>query len=457
MPRVLVLATTTGYQTRAFGDAAARLGVELVFATDRCHLIDDPWQDQAVPIRFFDEDASVAAILESAGARPIDGVLVVGDRPTVIAARVAEALGLPFHSPAATAIARHKQRTRECLRDAGLPVPWFLPFALDAGPESGSKPEPRIPNPDRVPSPVAYPCVVKPVALSGSRGVIRANDAQELAGAIDRLRAIVDAPDVRAERNDAHRQALVEGFIRGREYAIDALMHRGEMHLLALFDKPDPLDGPFFEETIYLTPSSVDALTKQRIVDAVRHAVCAIGLAHGPIHAECRVNDDGVFVLEVAARPIGGLCARALRFAPVRTRDSGLGIRIPNPEPRIPLEEVLLRHALGESPRWQREELASGVMMIPIPKRGILRGVDGVDAARAVDGIVDLHITAKTDQLLVPLPEGASYLGFLFARAGRADAVETALRAAHAQLRFAIDPEFPVLPASQIHYNLLHG
>jgi hypothetical protein len=445
MMRVLVLATTTGYQTRAFGDAATRLGVELVFATDRCHLIEDPWQDQAVPIRFHDEDASVGAILESAAARPLDGVIVVGDRPTAIAARVAEALGLPFHSPAAAAIARHKLRTRECLRDAGLPVPWFLPFALDSNPES------------RVPNPVEYPCVLKPVALSGSRGVIRANDAGELAAAVDRLRAIVHAPDVRAERNEAHREALVEGFIPGREYAIEALMHRGAMHVLAVFDKPDPLDGPFFEETIYVTPSSAGADAQGAIVDGVTKAARAIGLSHGPVHAECRVNADGVFVLEVAARPIGGLCARALRFMPAGPRDSGLGSRIPNLESRIPLEELLLRHAQGEAPAWRREEAASGVMMIPIPRRGTLRGIDGVDAARAIADIVDVQITAKMEQLLVPLPEGASYLGFIFARAARAVDAERALRAAHAELRFAIDPEFPVLNASQIHYNLLHG
>src|SRR5947209_8760437 len=164
MTRILLLATTTGYQTRAFGDAAERLGVELVFATDRCHLIEDPWQDHAIPIRFYDEDASVAAIVEAAKARPIDGVLVVGDRPTVIGASVAQAFGLPGHPPEAAAIARHKQRTRERLRDAGLPVPWFFPLTLDYEPSALS------------PQPLTYPCIVKPVALSGSRGVMRADD-----------------------------------------------------------------------------------------------------------------------------------------------------------------------------------------------------------------------------------------------------------------------------------------
>jgi hypothetical protein len=441
----LVLATTTGYQTRAFGEAATRLEVELVFATDRCHLLEDPWQDAAIPIRFYDEDASVAAILAAARERPIGGVLVVGDRPTVIAARVAQALGLPGHPPEAAAIARHKQRTRESLRDAGLPTPWFVPFSL-------------IPTADfRIPTPVSYPCVLKPVALSGSRGVMRAGDPASLAAAVDRLRAIVRSPDVRAERNEAHDAALLEGFIPGREYAVEGLMHHGQLHVLAIFDKPDPLDGPFFEETIYVTPTVASAATQRAIVEGITDAAAAIGLHHGPIHAECRVNPEGVFVLEVAARPIGGLCARALRFTPAGNRASGLGIRIRDPEARIPLEELLIRQALGEAPAGRREAEASGVMMIPIPRRGMLRGVEGVDAARRVPYVVDVQITAKIDQRLLPLPEGASYLGFIFARAERASAVEEALRAAHARLRFAIDPEFPLIDASQIHYNLHHG
>jgi hypothetical protein len=440
MARVLVLATTTGYQTRAFGEAAARLGVELVFATDRCHLIEDPWQDHAVPIRFYDEDASVAAILDAARGRPIDGVLVVGDRPTVIGARVAEALGLPFHSAEAAAIARHKQRTRECLRHAGLLAPWWFPIALG---EPSALP----------PGPLTYPCVLKPVSLSGSRGVMRADNEAELAAALDRLRAIVRSPDVRAERNEAHDSALLEGFISGREYALEGLMHHGDLHVLAIFDKPDPLDGPFFEETIYVTPSAASESVERAIVEGVSRAAAAMGLGHGPIHAECRVNAEGVFVLEVAARPIGGLCARSLRFSRIPNPQ----FLIPDSQSLIPLEELLLRHALGEAPTWRREVNASGVMMIPIPKRGILRSVEGLDAARQVPGIVDAQITAKMDQRLLPLPEGASYLGFLFARADRAAAVEDALRAAHRRLHFAIDPEFPVLDMSQIHYNLHHG
>ena len=436
MSRVLLLATTTGYQTRAFGDAASRLGVELVFATDRCHLIEDPWQDQAIPIRFHDEDASVAAILESAASRPIDGLLVAGDRPTVIGARVAARLGLPWHPPAGAEAARHKRLTRERLRDAGFPVPWFIPVAIDHEPSAGSH------------QPLSYPCVIKPVALSGSRGVMRADNVAALAGALERLRALMRQPEVRAERNAAHATALIEGFIPGSEYAIEGVMHHGALHVLAIFDKPDPLDGPFFEETLYVTPSAATPAVQRAIVHAVARAAQAIGLRHGPIHGECRVNPDGVFVLEVAARPIGGLCARALRFQS----------EICNPKSEISLEELLLRHALGEDPApYTREAAASGVMMIPIPKRGVFRGVEGLEEARGVAGIDEIYITAKPDQLLVPLPEGASYLGFIFARGPQAADVEHALRAAHARLSFAVDAEFPLLTPGQIHYNLLHG
>jgi hypothetical protein len=457
--RVLLLATTTGYQTRSFGDAAERLGVELVFATDRCHVLEDPWRDQAIPIHFHDEPASVEAILEAARGHRLDGVLAVGDRPTVIAARVCEALGLPGHPAEAAAVARNKERMRACLRAAGLPVPTFIRAAVNA-------------DPVRLARSVSFPCVVKPVALSGSRGVMRADGAQELVDRFERLRALLQSPDIRAERNDAHQTVLVEAFIPGREYAVEGVLHNGDLQVLAIFDKPDPLDGPFFEETVYVTPSLAPSSVQDDIERAIAEASEAIGLRHGPIHAECRVNETGVFVLEVAARPIGGLCARSLRFTPrpanvASIRDTGKRdseIQRPNesppptPEAEISLEELLLRQVIGEAPkRYTREPSAAGVMMIPIPRPGVLKRVDGIDAARAVSGIVDLRITAKTDQMLVPLPEGASYLGFIFARAATPPAVERSLRDAHARLTFRIDPQFPVLRASRSRYNQTHG
>jgi hypothetical protein len=427
MRRVLLLATTTGYQTRSFGEAAGRLGVELVFATDRCDMLEDPWQDAAIPIRFHEEDRSVAAIVERARTLPFDGILAVGDRPTTIAALAGKALGLAGHQPGATEVARNKLLTRERLRDSDLNVPWFVPADVTA-------------DPQEIASRISYPCVVKPLSLSGSRGVMRADTVEQFVDAFVRLRRLLASPDVRAERDEAHDGVLIERFIDGWEFALEGLLHYGALHELALFDKPDPLDGPCFEETIYVTPSLAPAAMQRDIADAIARAAAAIGLSHGPVHAECRVNDRGVYVLEVAARPIGGLCAGALRFEPTEPRRQ--------PEP-ISLEELLLRHALGDSPDdWRREPAGSGVMMIPIPRAGIFRDVDGVESARSIRGVEDVRITAKPDQKLVPLPEGASYLGFIFARGATPEDAERSLREAHACLRFAIDPDLPMVKSS---------
>jgi ATP-grasp domain/L-amino acid ligase C-terminal domain 2 len=418
MKRVLVFSTTTGYQIRAFDEAAERLGVDLRLASDRCHILDDPWRDHAVPVRFHDVEASLSAIDASLGPGDVHGVLAVGDRPTVLAAHVAQRRGIPWHSPVAAAASRHKLTTRERLRDAGLAVPWFR--ALPPG----------VSDPRRLAPP--FPCVIKPAVLSGSRGVMRADGERELVGAVERLRHILASPDVRAMRDPEADTILIESFIAGHEYAVEAVLDDGRFHLLAIFDKPDPLDGPFFEETIYVTPSQAPPHVRSDLVDQVEAACHALGLAHGPVHAECRVGAGRAHVLEVAARPIGGLCARALRF----TRQDGQVIG---------LEELLLRHAVGFSwSEWTREAGASGVMMIPIPAGGVYRGVDGEAAALAVEGVTDLQITARPDQTLDPLPEGASYLGFIFAGGVAPCDVETALRQAHRQLRFRIDRAVPV-------------
>ena len=442
MKRLLLLATTTGYQIRSFGDAAEKLGVRIMFATDRCDRLEDPWWDQAIPIRFHEEEQSVDTILRAVNGAPVDGVLAVGDRPTIIAAQAARALGLEGNPPEAACASRNKLACRLALRRAGLPVPWFQPV-------------PASRDPHVLARDVPYPCVVKPLALAGSRGVIRANTPEEFAAAFERLRRLLQAPDVRIEREAAHDAVMIESFIPGREYAVEGLLDRGALRTLAIFDKPDPLDGPFFEETIYITPSTLDEGRQAEVRAAVAKAAQALGLRHGAVHAEARVNEQGVFVLEVAARPIGGLCSKALRFAAARNAtpddetarteraDDGEAHQMPpydDEDGVVSLEEVLLRHALGEDvSRYERETRASGVMMIPIPKRGIYKGVDGIDAARAVSGIAEVRMTAKPDQQLIPLPEGKSYLGFIFARAATSGEVDAALREAHARLRFRID------------------
>ena len=419
MPRILLLCTTTGYQIRSFGEAAERLGVELMFATDRCHVLEDPWRDEAVSVRFYAEEESVRAILDAAADRPIDGIVTLGDRPTIVAALAARALGLPGNSPEAARGSGNKLMTRERLQGAGLPCPPFRSFSLEIEPQECL-------------TKIAFPCVVKPLALSGSRGVIRANDPEQFHAAVDRLRSLLMRPEIRALRDPTNDTIIVEQFIDGPEYALEGILERGQLRVLALFDKPDPLDGPFFEETIYVTPSVLPTTAQDAIVRGVAEAAAVLGLAHGPVHAECRVNDRGVFVLEVAARPIGGLCARALRFREEATHFSSL-------------EEMLLRHALGESiAGYVREPCASAVMMVPIPRKGIYRRVEGLDQALAVPGIEEIHVTAKPDQCLVPLPEGASYLGFIFARTQAPATAVATLRAAHERLRFVIDAATPV-------------
>jgi len=425
--RLLLLSTTTGYQLRSFGDAATELGIELVFATDRCHSLFDPWRDSAVPVRFHEERESIDAVLRVARQRPLDGVLAVGDRPVVLAAQIAAALGLPGNPPDSARASAHKRLTRERLARAGLPVPWHTP--IKAGED-----------PARIAANVVYPAVVKPVGLSGSRGVIRVNDRRELVSALQRVSTLVTRTEIRGQRTGSEQDLLIEGFIEGREYAIEGLLTRGRFRPLALFDKPDPLDGPFFEETLYVTPSALPAGAQQHIFKAVERAAAALGLWHGPIHAECRTNGDDVFVLEVAARPIGGLCSKVLRF------DDGGGADSERTEGRRSLEYLLVRHALGEDvSNMARESSAAAVMMIPIPRRGIYRRVDGEHDAGAVRYVEDVRITAKRDQLLEPLPEAGSYLGFIFARAPRREDADAAVREAHARLTFIVDPAIDVM------------
>ncbi|HMD48063.1 MAG TPA: ATP-grasp domain-containing protein [Bryobacteraceae bacterium] len=406
--RLLLIGATTGYQTRAFADAAERLGYELALATDRCHVLDDPWGDRAIALRFEDPLEAARVLAETARA---EGIVAVGDRPAYIAALAAERMGLRYNSPAAALAARDKFLARSRFRDAGLAVPEFFRVEIAAGAAAAA---------DRT----SFPCVLKPLVLSASRGVIRANDRAEFLAAFQKIAALLTEPDLVRLGDEQQRFIQVEEFIHGREFALEGILSSGRLRVLALFDKPDPLDGPYFEETIYVTPSRESAATQCDIVRTTERAMEALGLTEGPVHAEMRVNDRGVWMLEVAARPIGGLCARVLPG----------------------LEELILRHAAGEdvsSIPMPRE--AAGVMMIPIPGEGIYVSVDGVEEARGVANIEDVAITAKPGQKLVPLPEGNSYLGFIFARAATPSAAEEALRTAHEKLRFEIAAALPVI------------
>lgn len=422
--RLLLLTTTAGYQTRQFVSAAQKAGAEVVIGSDRCHRLEDPWRDGAIALPFGEPDEAARKIIEYSRSTPIHGIVALGDCTPPAAARACHALSLPFHSPEAADICRDKYRSREHLCAAGLNVPRFARYPLDA--------DPRDILAGRGTA-VDFPCVIKPLALSASRGVIRADNAPEFITAYERLRKLLLSPEVRVMRQPTSDFIQVESYIEGDEFAVEAVVDKGRPRVLAIFDKPDPLTGPYFAETIYVTPSALPAAAQQCIDDSLRCAVGALGLTYGPLHAELRINSNGFWFLEIAARPIGGLCSRALRFT---TNGDGM----------ISLEELVVRLALGQDvSNIELEPRASGVMMIPVTEEGILESVEGLDEAKATSGIEEIVITTRPPQKLVPWPEGSSYPGFIFARGASREIVIQALREAYRKIRFVTMPALPVL------------
>ena len=418
--RLLLFTAKLGYQTRSFEEAARKLDVQLIYVTDRCHQLEDPWGDRAIPVHFDAPEVAAFTVIEALKGQNVGAILALGDRPVVAASYAARGLGLTGNHPAAVEACRDKSRMREIFRDAGLRVPWFRKVPLHPAPE------PALLG-------MSYPCVLKPLSLSASQGVVRANNREEFRAAAERIRRLLDSPEIRAAREPNLNHLIVEGYIPGREVAVEGLLTEGVLRVLAIFDKPDPLEGPYFEETIYVTPSNLSDSQRRVIENCAQDSARALGLSHGPIHAEFRINDEGVWPLEVAPRPIGGLCSRALRF-PLNGQGEPVG-----------LEELLLRHALelpgADSPR---ENSASGVMMIPVPRSGILDGISGEEAARSITGITELLITARLHDYIAAWPEGSSYLGFLFARGNGPQEVERVIREAHQKLAFTITPGLPV-------------
>jgi biotin carboxylase len=414
--RILILASKLGYQTRGFIEAAQRLGVDVALGTDRCHQLNDPWNDRAWPLDFPEPDVAAAEIVARSRDVPFSAILALGDRAPLAAALAARSLGLPYNTPESAANCRSKLRQREVLAAAGVPVPGFVSFAL-------------ADSLDKILPQVKFPCVVKPLRLAASQGVIRANDAAEFRAALSRVRALVDSPEVQVTREAELDRVLVEEYVPGAEVAVEGLLENGKLRILAIFDKPDPLEGPYFEETIYVTPSRLPADAQEALRECALRTVAALGLTHGPIHAEFRWNDRGPWVLECAPRPIGGFCARTLRFGATL----------------MPLEELLIRHALGlPGSGAEREPGGAAVMMIPVPRSGILDDVEGLAAARAVPNIESVAITARLHDRIVAWPEGSSYLGFIFARAARPEDAEAAVRSAHSKLHFKLSEELPV-------------
>jgi biotin carboxylase len=415
MPRLLLLLPATTYRAEAFLEAARRVQVSVTIGIERV--------SEGLPVASSDvllldvrhPQAAAQTVVEFARQHPIDAVIGVDDVTAVTAAAIAEAVGLPHNSVASVTAASNKRQMRELLSRQGIPVPRHRVFPLDGDSRAFAKQ-------------IVYPCVVKPLILSASCGVVRANDEEEFESAFRRIGALLTNLNLVAVDEQA-RWILVEDFVPGVEVALEGLLTKGVLQPLAMFDKPDPLDGPYFEETVYVTPSRLSSDLQQKIVACANQTAKALGLREGPVHGEFRVNENGVWVIEMAARAIGGRCSRTLDFA------AGMS-----------LEELILRHALRMPlPPLARQEQAAGVMMLPIPYSGRLHEVRGQAEARAVPGVVELTITAEPGDELIPLPEGTRYLGFLIARGKTPEDVERSLRDAHHRLTVVISasPQTP--------------
>ena len=409
MTRVMLLIPTASYRAPDFMAAADRLGLEVVVGSDRGQPLADQFPGKTLTASFAQPEEGAREIVRFADAYPLDAIVAVDDGGTILAAEASLHLRLPHVGLDAVRASRDKVLMRELLDAAGSDAPGWRVASFDDDLRTLAEA-------------VSFPCVIKPVSLSGSRGVMRADDAKSLAAAVQRLRAILERPEVQEEcAGDADR-FLVEDFIPGIEVSVEGLVTEGGLHVLTLFDKPDPLDGPFFEETIYVTPSRLPRATQEAVAQAAERATAALGIVSGPVHAELRINDDGIYPIDIAARSIGGLCARTLTF--------GTGMS---------LEEIILRQATGAPiDSFDREEQASGVMMIPIPRSGTLHAVEGIAEAEGVSSVSEVTISIRVGRPVLALPEGAEYLGFIFARAATPEQVESALREAHQRLRFQI-------------------
>lgn len=405
--RVLVIAPHGSYRTAPFIQAANHLNVDVLIASQGEYSIVSEYV-HGLHIDLQNHNQSVETILSEARKQPFAGIIGTDDVTTELAASVASKLNLPHNIPQAVKIAQRKDLARLCLKQKNINIPTF---------DILTTAKPLLQQNIHV----NYPAVLKPVALSASRGVIRVNNKEELELAVERLTKML-ATELQIETS-VREIMLLEEFIPGKEVAIEGMLYGGELDVLATFDKPDPLDGPFFEETYYLIPTSFDEKIQQEIKQTVLTSCQTYGLQEGPIHAECRINEKGVWILEVAARSIGGMCGRLLSI--------GTGYS---------LEELILLHAMGKRVEIKTVESAAGVLMIPIPGAGILKRVEGLLEAQRIPYITEVSIDVREGYELVPLPEGNSYLGFIFAEAPTVKETEQALRKAHDCLNIVLAP-----------------
>ena len=428
MSRILLLLSKNSYRAEAFLAAAGRLDLDVTVGSNHASTLAGLAPGATLTLGAADVRRSVTTIGRFSEDYPLAAIVTAEDDFSSVAAEASEALGLRYHPSEAVRSARNKATTRRLLAEAGVPSPWFHVASVKDDPAT-------------VATEARYPCVLKPLALSASRGVIRADTPEEFRGAWARVLKILEQKDASRrsgwarseilEQKDASRRSgwarseiLIEAYLPGREVAVEGIVVEGELRTLAILDKPDPMEGPFFEETILVTPSRLPDEAQGEIVSSVRRAVAVIGLNDGPIHAELRVDEGRITLLEIAPRSIGGRCSTILRF-----------------EPEATLEDLILGHALGMPINGHvRAPAAAGVMMMPIPRAGVLREVTGTEAALRVPGVEGLEISIPVGQAVWPLPEGNRYLGFLFAGGETPEQVEASIRDAHSKLRVTIEP-----------------
>ena len=397
MPTAIVILPTTTYRAGDFVKAAESLGVDLVVASDEPPPFD--MGDRYLQIDCSNPEQAALSIVELGDRVPVDGIVAADDAGVLVASLAGRKLGLPANDPEAAAATRNKARQRELLRTAEVPQP---DFALIGPNEAGG-------GLDRL----GYPLVLKPLDRSAGQGVLRVDQPEDLRAFIDRIRAIVGDSE----------PLIAESFLPGVEVALEGLVADGELTTLAIFDKPGASQGPVFEETILVTPSQLSEETQEECRRVASAAIRGLGIGHGPVHVELKVSDSRVSVIEVAARSIGGLCSQSLNFGIMGTS----------------LETVILRNALGwDKPELRREQVASGVLMIPVPKPGTFVGVSNLDAIRGISYVTGIEITAVTGTRIDPPPIGENYLGFVFARAETPDLVTTALKRAQDMVKVKI-------------------
>lgn len=337
-------------------------------------------------------------------------VLATDDQVVTLTSQVAKALGLAHNAPEVARLTVRKDLARMRLQQYACNVPEFSISTFG--------------NADSIACSIHYPVVIKPLMLSGSRGVIRANNEAEFITAVEILKDIV-AQEPGSGYEQSH--FLVEEFLQGDEVALDGFMQQGKLIPLALFEKPEPLNGPYFEESYYITPDRHNPTTQQQIWQEVERCCHAYGITHGPIHAEARLTSKGIVLLEMASRTIGGQCAQLLEYT--------LGCT---------LEEVIMRLMCMETPTTTTPEQHAGVLMIPIPEKGLLKRIEGLTEAQQIKHITSVELFIQPGYEMVPLPQGSSYLGFIFARAKTFKATFEALRLAHSKLRFIAGQQWTI-------------